>query len=168
VIYTGIGSRSTPEAVLSLIECIGSELAGVGYTLRSGGAVGADRAFERGCDYHFGTKEIYVPWGGFASGVNVSDFDNFDEAMKIAEKFHPAWDRCAEPVKKLHTRNVYQILGSDLNTPTDFVVCWTKDGSGAGGTGQALRIAKYLNIPIFDLGLNETLDKLTYHVNNVI
>lgn len=31
-------------------------------------------------------------------------------------------------------------------------ICWTKNGSGQGGTGQALRIAKAYNIPIFDAG----------------
>lgn len=54
--------------------------------------------------------------------------------------------------KKLQARNSHQVLGLDLNTPSDFIICWTKGGKGIGGTGQALRIAKAYNIPIFDCG----------------
>jgi hypothetical protein len=50
-------------------------------------------------------------------------------------------------------RNCYQMLGLDLKTPVEFVICWTPQGKGAGGTGQALRIARDLKIPIYDLGL---------------
>lgn len=53
---------------------------------------------------------------------------------------------------KLQARNSYQILGLDLNTPSNFVICWTKNGKGSGGTGQAIRIARAYNIPIFDAG----------------
>ncbi len=49
-------------------------------------------------------------------------------------------------------RNCHQVLGCDLRTPSDFIICWTKNGKGLGGTGQALRIAKEYNIPIFDIG----------------
>ncbi len=45
----------------------------------------------------------------------------------------------------------FQVLGSDLETPVSFVVCWTIGGKISGGTGQALRIAKDLGIPIFNL-----------------
>ena len=47
--YTGIGSRETPDSILSLFNDIVFQLAGLGYTLRSGGADGADTAFEEGC-----------------------------------------------------------------------------------------------------------------------
>ena len=47
-------------------------------------------------------------------------------------------------------RNVHQVLGYDLETPTDFIVCYTKDDKDQGGTGQALRIAYDRTIPIID------------------
>ena len=47
--YAGIGSRNTPKEVLDVFESIGKYLALQGFVLRSGGADGADRAFERGC-----------------------------------------------------------------------------------------------------------------------
>ena len=66
--YTGVGSRKTPGAIFDLMGEIGRNLAIDGYVLRSGGASGADTAFEQGCDLHEGMKEIYLPWKGF-SGI---------------------------------------------------------------------------------------------------
>ena len=48
--YAGIGSRETPGLMLGAFARIGEFLAKKGYTLRSGGADGADTAFEVGCD----------------------------------------------------------------------------------------------------------------------
>ena len=71
--------------------------------------------------------------------------------MRCAAYYHPAWDRCSAAAKKFHGRNCYQILGYDLHTPTKFVLCWTPGGKITGGTGQALRIAKDLNIRVFNM-----------------
>jgi hypothetical protein len=58
-------------------------------------------------------------------------------------------------------RNAYQVLGMDLKTKSDFLVCWTVSGAtdlssneiirNSGGTGQAMRIAKAYGIPFFNL-----------------
>lgn len=48
VTYTGVGSRETPREVLGQMTEVADELAGLDWTLRSGNAVGADMAFERG------------------------------------------------------------------------------------------------------------------------
>lgn len=150
LIYTGIGSRKTPEMLLIHMTQIAEYLSSK-WTLRSGHADGADMAFEVGCS---GSKEIYVPWptfNGCTDCIDPSTFINYQEAMTIAENLHPNWAACKQGVRKLHTRNVYQILGKDLNTPTDLVICWTPDGKDSGGTGQALRLARELNIPVFNL-----------------
>ena len=166
-IYTGIGSRSTPEPILALMRHIGHEMAMDGWTLRSGGAVGADSAFAEGCGTK-GMSEIYLPWFGFNDeGVPVDRLGNFDEAMDIAEQFHPAWHKCSSGAKKLHARNVYQILGIDLNTPTNLVICWTPNGKRTGGTGQALRLAEALDIKIFDLFFENSVKELETFVNSV-
>ena len=39
-----------------------------------------------------------------------------------------------------------------------FVICWTKNGKGTGGTGQAIRIAKGFGIPVFDLAIKDLTD----------
>jgi hypothetical protein len=71
--------------------------------------------------------------------------------MAIAAKHHPAWYRCSDAARKLHARNVHQILGRDLASPSKFGVCWTADGQASGGTGQALRIADAYGIRVFNL-----------------
>jgi hypothetical protein len=150
MIYAGIGSRETPDNVLDVMRNIGKLLALKGCILRSGGARGADKAFEDGCDLISGRKEIYLP---------QNTLENDDKAREITKQFHPNWEACNEYARRLHTRNVYQILGSDLNTVSDFVVCWTINGEPIGGTAQAIRIAEYYWIPIYNLGKEGDLDK---------
>jgi predicted Rossmann-fold nucleotide-binding protein len=155
IYYAGIGARKTNSKYLSYITSLGKYFAQKGYVLRSGGANGADSAFEEGCDLVNGQKEIYLPWCDFNNNKSsLYDLPNFQEAFKIAESFHPAWYSQSQAVKKLHTRNSYQVLGSDLQTPSLFVVCYT---DGTGGTMQALRIAKSYNIPVFNLKLEKNL-----------
>lgn len=152
--YAGIGSRETPTAALELMRRIAAGLAKHGFTLRSGGADGADTAFERGAGN--GPKEIYLPWANFNGRQNgIVPFETEalrTKAEELASKAHPNWGACKQGARNMHTRNVAQVLGSKLVEPSLFIVCWTRGGSGAGGTGQALRIAKAWHIPIFDLG----------------
>lgn len=157
--YAGIGSRETPKEALNIFEIIGEYLANQGYTLRSGHAEGADQAFENGCDKVTGLKEIYLPWSRFQgsdSKLVVKDLGAFE----IAEQFHPYWHNLKEGAKKLQARNSHQVLGQDLNTLSDFIICWTKGGKGSGGTGQALRIANHYNIPVFDAGMYKDIEEI--------
>ena len=62
--YTGIGSRETPPEALQTMARCARWLAEHGLVLRSGGAPGADTAFESGVD-QADAKVIYVPWDGF-------------------------------------------------------------------------------------------------------
>jgi len=48
---------------------------------------------------------------------------------------------CSDYAKKLHGRNVKQVLGDDLKTPSDFLLCWTKEGKDVGGTRTAIVLA---------------------------
>lgn len=151
--YTGVGSRNTPAHILNQMTVIGRSMAECGFTLRSGGAAGADAAFEQGCDTLGGSKEIYLPWNGFNGlfqnqGYLVGDNPN---AEAMAESFHPAWHKCSQGARKLHTRNVYQVLGLSMATPSSILVCWTPGGGLVGGTAMAIRIAMANNITIINL-----------------
>lgn len=153
IYYAGIGSRSTPKEVLEAFEYLGEELAKRGYVLRSGGANGADSAFEKGCTKANGEKEIYLPWKCFNNNNSpLYSYVNSVEAMDIAKKYHPNFQILKPAVKNLMARNGYQVLGSDLRTPSSFVVCYTEGGQRGGGTGQALRIASDHSIMICDFG----------------
>ena len=71
--------------------------------------------------------------------------------MELAKKYHPNWPACGKLARQFHARNMHQVLGPDLKSPSDFVICWTKDGKASGGTGQAIRVAEDFNIPVFNL-----------------
>lgn len=160
--YTGIGSRQTPNNVLRFMTQLARFFDKYGFILRSGGAPGADSAFESGST----NKEIYLPWKNF----NNNDSHLYQigsEAANIARRFHPNWFSLKDSVKKLHTRNVYQVLGKSLDKPSDLVICWTSDGKASGGTGQAIRIAKYYEIPVYNLNNEEEKRDLTNLVSNV-
>lgn len=146
MIYAGIGSRETPKEVLDFFEFLGGYFARQGDILRSGGAYGADTAFETGCSLENGIKEIYLPWSGF-NGNNSNLIVKDEKAFEIAKIHHPYWSNLKQVAKKLQARNSHQVLGLDLNTPCDLIICYTKN---KGGTQQALRIAKEYSIKVFN------------------
>ena len=163
IYYAGVGSRETSPEICHLMTRIAKRLSEKGWTLRSGGAKGADSAFELGS----ALSKIYLPYDGFEKKrqyhtgcYDAESFSNYQEARAIAAEFHPAWNRCSEWARKMHTRNVYQVLGMDLNTPSSCIICWTKDGGFNGGTAQSMRIAKARGIPIFNLYFQDSLAKL--------
>lgn len=159
--YAGIGSRKIPEDYRNLINEISLYLEEKGYTLRSGGANGTDLMFEE----KVSNKEIYLPWKNF--NKNNSDlYIVSKEALLIGKKYHPAWNNLNKWSKLLIGRNSYQILGNDLKTPSDFVVCYTDKAKIVGGTGQALRIAKSLNIKIFNLFKDNEFKKIKKYIGD--
>jgi hypothetical protein len=181
--YAGIGSCETPPDILQLMGEIAEKLAGSGWRLRSGGAQGADTAFQQGVENYCRKQvflpqdfqEIYLPWNGFnnlkedkSSGYIV--YHDY-HADRLAMKYHPIYDRLSGKQRQLMARNGYQVLGKDLQTPSTFIVCWTRDGSvgktsrGTGGTGQAIRIAFAHNIPIFNLQMTAHLQRLLDYVD---
>lgn len=135
---------------------ISSMLEEMDYILRSGGADGADKAFSAGVIYNT-NEEVFLPWKGF-NGSNSQLYVISREATQLAQKYHPYWNNLSQGAQKLHARNVYQILGYDLNTPSDFVLCYTENGKLKGGTAQALRIAMDNDIPVFNFGNYDDVD----------
>jgi hypothetical protein len=170
--YTGIGSRNTPNSILQLmIEC-GRTLAQFDTCLRSGAASGADAAFEHGCDMQHGKKEIYLPWKNFSN--HTSQLHNISpEAFDIAQQIYGSrWKYLKHSVKCLMARNMYQVMGESLDSPSDFLLCWTPDGCkskqsrsiNTGGTGQAIAYADMLNIPIYNFFHTTDIDDFFYNI----
>ena len=85
----------------------------------------------------------------------VRNKDLISETERIASEVHPAWDRCNEWARGMHSRNCHQILGYDLQSPVDAVICWTPDGAVVGGTATALKLSMKYNIPVFNLGTKD-------------
>ena len=85
----------------------------------------------------------------------VRNKDLISETERIASEVHPAWDRCNEWARGMHSRNCHQILGYDLKSPVDAVICWTPDGAVVGGTATAIKLSMREGIPVFNLGVSD-------------
>ncbi len=144
--YTGIGSRNCPKSFIPIIQKIVSYFEINDWTLRSGGAEGADTYFEQASI----RKEIYLPWKNFNN--NKSELYKItSDAIELAKKYHPVFDKLSAGAQKLIARDGFQVLGQNLQTPSRGVICWTSEGKVVGGTAQALRIAQDYDIPIYNL-----------------
>ncbi len=171
IYYAGIGSRSTPERVLDTMLTLSTKLAEEGLTLRSGGAAGADTAFENGCSIADGRKEIWLPYKGFRNRHGPSCKVYNEDHEDMASMLHPVWNRLPKVAQRLHSRNVGQILGEnvfDIFQYSKFVICYTPDGADhhtlvtakTGGTGTAIKLASYKEIPVFNLYNLDAIFKL--------
>jgi len=162
--YTGVGSRQTPEPILAEMRRLGAWLRWMGYTLRSGGAEGADRAFAA---YTAPEAEIYLPWPGFHRCTPRLDRPSA-EAYALAATLHPAWESLTGGARALHARNCHQVLGAKLDTPSEFLICWTPDGCTSeatrtkytGGTATAIVLADRYGIPVYNLKNPRALEGL--------
>jgi hypothetical protein len=149
--------------MLEMMTEAARQLEDAGLILRSGAAKGADTAFEKGV-YLWPNKQIFLPWIGFNGrhlyhpGTYRLHGEIEEKAREIAAKHHPNWAACNGTAQLFHTRNVAQVLGPNLDEPALFVLCWTPGGKGGGGTGQAIRIAKTYDVPIFDMGAMTLID----------
>ena len=157
--YAGVGSRETPKEILAIMSDLAEELEGLGYTLNTGDAQGADKAFRDRAN----KKNVFAPK------------DATPTTMKIAEEIHPAWDKLNDFGRKLQARNTNQIFGANLKTPVDFVIAWTKDGLEnydmrsieSGGTGQAIDMASRKGIPVINLANPDWRQRLDEILNKV-
>ena len=153
MIIAGIGSRKTPLEIARLMTSAAAWMSSQNWRLRSGGATGADSAWESGWK---GSGEIFLPFDGF-NGKNVGERGGLQyivpdfnaDLIRLAARIHPNWAACNPLARKLHARNGCQVLGQDLKSPASAIICWTVNGGG--GTAQALRIARANGIPILDL-----------------
>src|SRR5690625_118960 len=173
--FTAIGSRKAPEPILELATAIGRRLHGLGWRGRSGGAGGMDTHFALGDT----SCEVFLPWKGFApAGQHQYPADLWAKATAIARdpEVYPGFAgleskirnwrgdqtqaRKWQAILKLQTRNVFQVLGKDLASPSAFTVCWTPDGALSfddyrpgvtGGTGTAINLSAKRGIPVANL-----------------
>lgn len=178
IIVTGIGSRTTPASEQAKMTEFARAVVRHGGIVRSGGARGADTAFALGLAP--ANQEIYLPFANFqgvknGEGVFVLDALPSDvrvAALAIAKRFHPNWsavENKGQAAVKLMTRNVFQVLGRNLNDPSHLVVMWAKGTRTTvakkdslnrifdvdGGTGLAVRLAHSLHIPVLHTQLPE-------------
>lgn len=123
------------------------------YILSSGGAIGADQAFESGCDKANGKKIIFT----------VENFEKSNENINFCcKKLIPVLDpnrdflKFKYNTKLLLMRDVHQIMGTEKNPfLVKGVIFWINSfdiwNPTVGGTKYATRIAQNLGIPLYNL-----------------
>lgn len=145
-IYTGIGSRVAPQHALRRATRLAGVFLGLGWRLRSGGALGMDQAWEAGAG---GRKEIYYPRGDLTDAMRL-----FDAEVRPLAKTCSIF-KMRPKIAALLARNMYQVLGAGLDTPPHVVLCWTPiddyHSRVAGGTRYACLLAEARGVPIINL-----------------
>lgn len=157
--YAGIGSRDITDKEASLILAISSKLSEK-YIVYSGNAPGSDITFQLGSE---GKCVIYLPWSGFNKEEydplrSIAHFDvgNTDIGREYAAKYHPCYGQLKEGGKRLMCRNTHQVLGFKEYPRAEFVVFCANEVAGevSGGTAQAVKIARDIGVPTFNIRYN--------------
>lgn len=165
--YAGVGSRRVTEDAGRVQKAIARRLNQSGYWLFSGEASGSDANFTEASGDHFTT---FVTHHG-SKGIPMV-YPILPLAEEMASKNHPVWNKLDTYARKLMSRNVHQVFGPWLNTPVEFVCCWTPDGCeshetrtrNTGGTGLAISVASKASIPVvntFNTNWSYKLSELT-------
>lgn len=150
---TVIGSRNITEKEKERLYKLAKVYHDRGYTLRSGGAHGADSIVNE-----FQNVEIIIPWNGF-NGLRhdgrrifeLSQLKDNARAKELVIKIHPAPKKLTEGAMKLHMRNIYQITGvhgvhkRNLSKGVLYVAD-EHNGRVKGGTATAVHLAKKMKI----------------------
>lgn len=164
-IYAGIGARITPPDILDIMRLLADKLEDAGWLLRSGGASGADSAFESGVK-NSTNRSIYLPTASF-NGRTTGNycFDSttlpgWKHALMTVDEFHPNPSALSDFARKLMARNAIQVFGPTMEHPADMIIAWTLNGEIIGGTGKALRMAEGCGIKVHNLGNPETLQNI--------
>jgi hypothetical protein len=151
------GARETPEPILDLMERLGEMLTRRGWKLRSGHAVGADYAWEKGAHKGDPMKmTVCLPFWRYNSELPMPAravaFQSLGETLRrrfIAEAKaqHPAYDRLPPGARLMLNRNAMIADGTFLG------LCWLdRSKPGGGGSGHTARILQGRGCPVLDLG----------------
>ena len=171
--YAGVGSRRTPPDILDAMADIAQTLGDAGTTLSTGGAYGADKAFETGALRTDAPITVHTPWPGYngyrpgrdpETDIDVVHPKSTESVQgrsyaELAREHHPYWNRCSRGARALFVRNVSILAGAldgdDGTLPVRAVIAYTPNGlpvgREAGGTGHTLRTADSLGIPCVNL-----------------
>ena len=155
---TVIGSRNITKEEEERLFKLAKLYHDRGYTLRSGGAAGADSIINQ-----FKNVEIIIPWNGFNGlrhdGRRVFVLDQLKDnarARELVIKIHPAPKKLSEGAMKLHMRNIYQVTGvhgvhkRNLSEGVLYVADEHR-GRVKGGTATAVHLAKKLKLKVHNI-----------------
>jgi hypothetical protein len=174
--YAGIGSREISQVERQTIIDIAAFLRGK-YTLYSGHANGSDQAFEQGA---MDDSVSWLPFNGFCKEVPIHGksyvVGSSAAGAQMTKMLYPRYAMLSKGAHAMMNRNYHQVCGKMPDYPkVSFVLCCATPAmrdeeedsffsafgpvvleriaknNVNGGTGQATRIAAYLNIPVFNV-----------------
>lgn len=150
MIVAGIGTRDLHDDDRALLESWGILFAKRGIDLRTGNATGSDHALAEGIRRGGGHPTLLLPWAGYNEDqihsddiVEVPSLTSTEMELCIAA--HPKWHVLKQGARKMMMRNVAILRGVSA------VYALPSDNIGGGGTGQGMRAAKLMGLPVFDL-----------------
>jgi hypothetical protein len=156
------GARSTPPEVQEVIAQLALKHRG---PVVHGGAPGADRAATRLIEdpslmsiYLNGPRDDRGPDPLRAGGrvFNAREMPGWGEALQLAQQFE---DPQRPGGRTYNARNLLVLAGPRLESPRERLVVWTPGGQDVGGTGHAIRAARHFEIPVYNLGNPETMNR---------
>jgi len=162
--YAGIGTRATTPADRELLFDTAAWLAKRDWHLFTGAAVGADQAFAEGALSVGGKVTLCLPWPSYEwkwvkahPTWDVQIVGPYhDLAWDSVDLYHPNASQLKDSVRSLHARN-YLIVDD-----RKFIIALPKLGpQGLGGTGQGIRVAEGLGIPIIRLDDPDDRERIT-------
>jgi hypothetical protein len=167
------------------MEAIAQFLGEKGLGLRSGGAIGADAAFERGALRSKGPIASYRIPGNNGMTLRPDEVRGGPQPWMQDSTQLPGWKDTASildqlgrmvyhniprfPIsensypQRLQRRNIFQVVGPKLDTPSKFTVAYTPTGyKGQGlldynnpdqrsGTNTAIKMSAANDVPVFNL-----------------
>ncbi|QBJ02806.1 DprA-like DNA recombination-mediator protein [Pseudomonas phage Psa21] len=178
-VVAGVGSRTVPEWALELMIRLGRTYTDLGYQMSSGDAWDSDRAFLYGAAQSKRYQEIGAKVYLHKDGTNgrwikdnpfYYDASLFDTTVATTARSMAILARGStwglnETGLALHTRNVYQIHGINLDELVKAIYFYAEPlgkTKVSGGTNTALQLAVKAGVPIVkNLYYQETVDEIT-------
>lgn len=171
-----IGSRDTSQFEsewLELFTSAAARCAKNGCIIQTGAAQGCDQLAARAALEVGGSVELFLPWYSYEvewiSEMEESYADQLvcrvynpqvnEEWLNSVALYHPKPERMSLGVHSLHARN-YGIIKNTM------CVIVLPGIVRPGGTGQGIRIAEALKIPLYNLTTAKGRDDLTKRLGN--
>lgn len=175
--YTGVGSREISQEEHSTIISISEALASTcKWTLRSGGAVGSDEAFQTGAvksPDRLVRTQVWLPWSSFRKDFQeCTPWDSYEvlseEEFMRARDFYLqtgiiSWfDNMTSAAQRLHARNFYQVVGKDHEEVSKMCIyCADEENREVkGGTRSTVMVARAFKIPTYNIRIPSQKKKL--------
>lgn len=116
-------------------------------------------------------KEVYsFQGGGKYKSINPFKLKTDYSARRIAAKFTNSWGYLNQIMRRVYTLNVFLLLGKELDTPSELLICSTPDGSISNTTGvlkHTIDVATSCGIKVYDVKNDFHYDALVKQLNEV-